>query len=106
MLIKCPECGKQVSDRAANCPECGCPINTPSVQPKPTQYETTKTQDSGCFMTTMNFGCATVGLIVLLFIIYAIVREGNDTETSMGIAALFLAIGLGVYWAIKGYNRR
>ena len=27
MLINCPECGKQVSDKASNCPECGCPIN-------------------------------------------------------------------------------
>lgn len=25
-LIKCPECGKRVSDKAGNCPNCGCPI--------------------------------------------------------------------------------
>ncbi len=25
-LIKCPECGRQVSDQAAACPECGYPI--------------------------------------------------------------------------------
>lgn len=25
-LIYCPECGKQVSDRAKACPECGMPI--------------------------------------------------------------------------------
>jgi hypothetical protein len=25
-LINCPECGKQVSDRASVCPNCGCPI--------------------------------------------------------------------------------
>ena len=25
-LIKCPECGKRVSDKAENCPNCGCPI--------------------------------------------------------------------------------
>lgn len=24
-LLKCPDCGKMVSDRAAACPECGCP---------------------------------------------------------------------------------
>lgn len=27
-LIKCMECGKEVSDRAPVCPNCGCPINT------------------------------------------------------------------------------
>ena len=30
-LINCPECGKQVSDRAQACPDCGCPINTPPL---------------------------------------------------------------------------
>lgn len=27
-LINCPECGKQVSDKAVSCPNCGCPIAT------------------------------------------------------------------------------
>ena len=26
-LIKCSECGKEVSDKAATCPNCGCPIS-------------------------------------------------------------------------------
>lgn len=26
-LIKCPECGNTVSDKAANCPRCGCPVS-------------------------------------------------------------------------------
>lgn len=25
-LIKCPECGNEVSDKAASCPKCGYPI--------------------------------------------------------------------------------
>lgn len=25
-LIKCPECGKEISDQAASCPNCGCPM--------------------------------------------------------------------------------
>ena len=24
-LIKCSECGKEISDRAITCPNCGCP---------------------------------------------------------------------------------
>lgn len=27
-LIKCSECGKEVSDKATSCPNCGCPINS------------------------------------------------------------------------------
>lgn len=25
-LIKCPECGKEISDKAGKCPHCGYPI--------------------------------------------------------------------------------
>lgn len=25
-LIKCEECGKEISDRAVACPNCGCPV--------------------------------------------------------------------------------
>ncbi|HNW93144.1 MAG TPA: hypothetical protein PKM88_09590 [bacterium] len=31
-LINCPECGKQVSERAASCPTCACPINQQPAQ--------------------------------------------------------------------------
>lgn len=27
-LIKCPECGKEISDKAKSCPGCGCPISS------------------------------------------------------------------------------
>ena len=30
-LIKCPECGKEISDKAAACPNCGCPIKDASL---------------------------------------------------------------------------
>ncbi len=29
-LIKCPECGKEVSNNAAACPHCGCPLQSSS----------------------------------------------------------------------------
>lgn len=32
MLIKCPECELQVSDKASSCPHCGCPIKTTGVK--------------------------------------------------------------------------
>ena len=34
-LISCPECGKEISDKALSCPSCGCPISqTENVKPK------------------------------------------------------------------------
>lgn len=32
-LINCPECGKQISDKAKTCPECGYPISQEPQQP-------------------------------------------------------------------------
>ena len=33
-IIKCPECGKDVSDKARSCPHCGNPIDTSIYCPK------------------------------------------------------------------------
>ena len=30
-LIKCSECGKEVSDKATNCPNCGAPVNRTNI---------------------------------------------------------------------------
>ena len=30
-LIKCPECGSEISDKALQCIKCGYPINSPHV---------------------------------------------------------------------------
>ena len=30
-LIKCPECGNEISDKAYSCPKCGCPIKQKNV---------------------------------------------------------------------------
>ena len=31
-LISCPECGKEISDKAVACPNCGCPIKVTETQ--------------------------------------------------------------------------
>ncbi|MBS5080492.1 MAG: zinc-ribbon domain-containing protein [Clostridiales bacterium] len=30
-IIKCPECAKEISDKAKSCPQCGCPINEKNI---------------------------------------------------------------------------
>lgn len=38
-LINCPECGKEISDKATSCPHCGNPINPGSnTQPESGEY--------------------------------------------------------------------
>lgn len=38
-LIKCPECGKEISDKAASCPNCGFPISETKVPQKEREVE-------------------------------------------------------------------
>ncbi len=38
-IITCPECGKDVSDKAAACPHCGAPITTTVNDRKPSKEE-------------------------------------------------------------------
>lgn len=35
MLIKCPECGNEISDKAIRCPKCGFPISAHKEEPAP-----------------------------------------------------------------------
>ena len=38
-LIKCIECGNQVSDKAKSCPECGCPVEPKKIEKKIVCFE-------------------------------------------------------------------
>ena len=38
-LINCPECDRQVSDKAAACPSCGCPLSSVAAPPVPRPAE-------------------------------------------------------------------
>jgi len=64
-LIKCPECGNNVSDKAKNCPHCGNPINS--------QWETINTHHEGCFLQTLNTGCIIVACIIISIIISLVI---------------------------------
>lgn len=70
-LIKCPECGKEISDQATACPNCGCPvkqsttpISTPQTSPK------FKKKKNGCFV-----------FIIIVFLLFL----GLGVAVSQGI---------------------
>jgi uncharacterized membrane protein YvbJ len=59
-LIKCSECGKEISDKAANCPSCGNPIGNTSINQKP--VEIIATNKKWKKMWVWGFLLAVVGL--------------------------------------------
>ena len=59
-LIKCSECGKEISDKATTCPNCGSPTVSSEKAKKLKEEEIKKTQE-GCLV----WGC---GLPAVIFI--------------------------------------
>ena len=72
-LIKCKECGKEISSLAKACPHCGCPVTEPESVPS-TPTETPKTnvpkKKGGClkyfFITIIVLAFISFGVSVLL----------------------------------------
>lgn len=78
-LIKCSECGTEVSDRADKCPKCACPIGT-SFDPKTQVIEQTSKK-------------LKLQLVIGAIIILASFPAGYVFE-SAGISIFLLVIGL------------
>lgn len=45
-LIKCPECGQTISDKATKCPRCGFPLTKDSTQAAPSDSTTVQTENA------------------------------------------------------------
>lgn len=69
-LIKCPECGKDVSDAAVSCPHCGHPLSPPP------------TNTAAAAPTSRTKGLKAIGSLVLLGLIVVIAiasaNRGHD----------------------------
>ena len=85
-MIKCPECGNEISDLAIKCPHCGRPIRVNNVHPRVIyQYNA---------ITISHFVTSGIGLLAGIgMIIHAIIRERSDaagSEVFMSFGILFI----------------
>ena len=74
MLIKCVECGKEISDKAEACPNCGCPvekINSTANNKNKTNKLTDKVISIGFFI-----------IIIMVFIVI-VVNSNVDTDNEI-----------------------
>jgi hypothetical protein len=87
MLIQCPDCQSEVSDKAQACPRCACPIAPAPTVAVPPKIETVRTaskhkqkQEDGVWIALLGgvmfvVGCAArfnillIGLAVVLMIV-------------------------------------
>ena len=73
-LIDCPDCKREISDKAQNCPHCGFPINR-----NPQQQIVIK-KNEGCFLQTLNIGCLLVLIFIALMVVSMILFSNNQQK--------------------------
>ncbi len=68
-LIKCPECGKEISDKATACPNCGCPI-APNKQNESLNIDLNPPQKvkkkGGCLKASLIFFIICIGISAVI----------------------------------------
>lgn len=98
-LIKCEECGKEVSDKASSCPNCGCPINSVTNETvnkevlkgkyKKFDFKYIKELENNPalklkFNKVMMKG-SNVSLVIALILLVVVVYLANNTKIAEGI---------------------
>lgn len=89
-LIKCTECGKEISTKATACPNCGAPVNSADVTPETTMSpipeepkEGKKEKKKGsCFGTALKM----FGVLIILIIVISVFSGGNDNDSKETVA--------------------
>lgn len=68
-LIKCPECGKEVSSEASNCPNCGHPINNKAI----VSFNNNKTT----LMKIVGIICGIFMIVIISFTIFNVSKKSK-----------------------------
>lgn len=84
-IIKCPECGKEISDKAKQCPSCGYPIEATTIE-----------------ATSKIWKCLQLlgGIIFCVGVVMIFSNPGGDTgiiTTAVGLLLHFVG-RVGAWW--------
>lgn len=108
-LITCPECGKEISDKAKTCPNCGAPVEAKAeipeieVQSKPNipdryRQQQTEKPPKNSAMGIIALILSAIGCTFLFGLILGVLdltqRDGRKHTAAKW------AIGIGVFWLI------
>lgn len=106
-LITCPECKKEVSDKASSCPSCGCPIHsdkktTQTLNSHPQQDRVQTIQETSKKWKTFQL---LGGISIVIGIVCLIASSSSGSGTGAGFSGFFFFIGLGalIYGAVGSW---
>lgn len=113
-LINCPECNKEISDKAVNCPHCGNPINEqkPIIVRKDYKAKAKAFTIAGVivFLISGFIGISSAGSMVRMKARYLSGGGGAYPILNFGITALtwigiiLIVVGI-IYWIINASNK-
>jgi hypothetical protein len=106
MIVKCSECGKEISDKAKFCVNCGCPLNL--MEDKNKQAEENSSEQSDKPEVTALKTVATIilvcGIILAIILFIVGVLETNFWGVWTGLNTVLIAAGVLlisiVLWAV------
>lgn len=81
-LIKCTECGKEVSDKATTCPNCGAPISAPApgeAERQKVEVKVTQEKKKGSCLKTILI---VLGVFVVIGVIGSLAGNDDDKKES------------------------
>ena len=134
-LIKCSECGKEISDKATACVHCGCPVSKPNPEQKPIDFnemmggyfdgatvrtvkKETEQKNTNDFnaMSNNNAKSNWIGMIIALVVgVICLVVESDLNFLLLGmiplsvktVGVIFLIIGaiMGITFLVKRKNK-
>jgi uncharacterized membrane protein YvbJ len=86
-LIKCPDCGKEVSENASSCIHCGAPLSGKGG----TERDVKKGSQRAKFARELGSGAAFLGIIIGILL-------GIVTSSfTVGVIAVIVALIVGIY---------
>lgn len=96
-MINCPECGKQISDKADKCPNCGYPLNKVQTTPQATEVKTKKKTGLDILIAILLFiiPLAPIGIILMW------VKKFPERKSTRIIATVIFGI-IFLFWSCSG----
>lgn len=94
-LIKCQDCGGDVSTRATSCPHCGAPIHAETAHPAPRNPTTIERTGKPYKLATL------IAVLLIVASIFALIGGADGSAAVMFCigALLFVFARIGAWWA-------
>ena len=114
-LIKCPECGKPVSDKAATCPNCGIDVQKAFMSYPQYRYQSNSaTPEPIIEKHKAPFGVAALAIsivsCIILILFYILINSSKEESQTSQIFEICFPIGLvtgilGLVFSSKGLRK-